>query len=260
MLDINFISENLIGKTFISKIYYFKEIDSTNNYAKKLNREDNVLVIAEYQSSGKGRFERKWESEPGMNLTFTIKKKFDINPQKNSFINFYFTYFLYSSLRKFLEKNYIIINTDSLEIKWPNDILLNSKKISGLLIESSLNKNEYIIGIGLNVNQKIFKEEFNSSSLINHTNTEIDLNNLLINIITEFDKNLHLLNEAKFSRIFKLWKSSTKMIGKTVYYSVDGGVSKTSKIIDLADDGSIKLLINNEEKSYYSGEVKITDI
>ena len=221
MLDIDFIRDSLLGKTFISAIYHFDEIDSTNNYAKKLKDEDNVLVLAEYQSGGKGRFDRKWDSEKGMNLTFTIKKKFNINANQNSYINFYFSYFLYEAIWTFLEENAKNISTDLLKIKWPNDILFDSKKISGILIESVLNKNDYMIGIGLNVNQKKFNDKFIAASLINYTNDKVDLNALLIKIINVLDKNLHLLDEAKFDKIYELWKKSTDMIGKNAEFVID---------------------------------------
>jgi BirA family biotin operon repressor/biotin-[acetyl-CoA-carboxylase] ligase len=162
MLDITFIKESLLNKTFVSWVYYFDELASTNDFAKKINGHDNVLIISEYQYSGKGRYGRNWKSEKGSNLTFTIKKKFGVSPEQNSYLNFYFTYFLYKALQRFLNENFPKLKTDSLEIKWPNDILFDSKKICGILIETS-KSNSLIVGVGLNVNQQSFDDDLRAA-------------------------------------------------------------------------------------------------
>ncbi len=256
MLNIEFIKDSLIGKTFVSSVHYFDEIDSTNNFAKNLNSEDNALVLTEYQSEGKGRFERAWDSEKGMNLMFSVKKKFYIDAKQNSYINFYFSYFLYDTIRSVLEENSVKSDTNMLNIKWPNDILLDSKKISGLLIESILNKKDYIIGAGLNVNQKEFHSGLNASSLINHTKAEINLSQLLVKIINSYDRNMDLIYDSKFDEIYNLWKKSTNMIGKDVEFTINNAIN-CGKIIGLMEDGGIKILADNEEKTYHSGEIKI---
>ena len=142
MLDIDLINKEIIGKTFISRIYYFDELSSTNDFAKERKEEDNILVIAEYQSAGRGRFDRKWENEKGKNLIFTIKKQFRLNIQDSNYINFFYSFFLYSALKNFIEQNFPLLDTNKLEIKWPNDILFDSKKICGILIESKSNGKE----------------------------------------------------------------------------------------------------------------------
>jgi BirA family biotin operon repressor/biotin-[acetyl-CoA-carboxylase] ligase len=255
MLDVNIIRERLVGSTFISSVYHFDEIDSTNNYAKSL-KEDNVLVIAEYQSGGKGRFERKWNSQKGKNLTFSIKKNFNISPEKNSHINFYFSYYLYEAIRSYLQAQNADAGTSLLNIKWPNDIMLDSKKISGLLIESLLSKKDYIIGTGLNVNQTKFENAPNASSLINYIKSETDLNTLLVNIIKLFDENLELIYDSRFDEIYELWKKSTNMIGKDVEFIINNAIN-CGKIIGLLDDGAIRIMTDNKEKTYRSGEIKI---
>ena len=130
MLNINLIRERLEGKTFINEIYYRAEIDSTSSFAKQSPR-DNLLVLADYQTKGKGRYDRNWESEKGSNLMFSVKKKFSIKNSETPYINFYFTYHIYCAIKSYLEKN----NIDELPlyIKWPNDILIDEKKVVGIL-------------------------------------------------------------------------------------------------------------------------------
>ncbi|MGH2575257.1 MAG: biotin--[acetyl-CoA-carboxylase] ligase, partial [Ignavibacteria bacterium] len=156
LINPEILNSELINKTFIEKIYYFNEIDSTNEYAKKIKDEDNILIVSEYQTSGRGRFNRIWESEKGKNLTFTIKKKFNLENKYLQIVNFYFIYFLLDAVEKFIIDN-LNLRPD-LEIKWPNDILLSGKKLCGLLIES--NQKNFYVGIGLNVNQEKFNPEY----------------------------------------------------------------------------------------------------
>jgi len=258
LLDIELIRDKVLNKTFITDIYYFKELDSTNEFAKKLDDKDNVLILTDNQTAGKGRLGKEWVSEKEKNLTFTIKKKFKIDPEESNYINFFFSYFLLESIKEFLNKNLPNLNSDNLQIKWPNDILMNSKKLCGLLIESVVNKDEYIIGIGLNVNQEKFNSAFDACSLIEYTKSEINLSELLIHIIFCFSRNLSLLEQQNFGLVFNSWKESTKMIGKSVEFIDPKNVKKTAKIKDFLENGGIKLLISDEEKVYFSGEVKIT--
>ncbi|MCI0449047.1 MAG: biotin--[acetyl-CoA-carboxylase] ligase [Chlorobi bacterium] len=259
MLNIDLIRAKVLGKTFISNIYYFRELDSTNDLAKKLKDEDNVLILTDSQTLGKGRFERKWESQKEKNLTFTIKKLFKLDDGKNNYVNFFFTYFLLEGVKEFLNKNFPDVNSEKLQIKWPNDILWDNKKLSGILIESLPNKNECIIGIGLNVNQKNFNPAYKACSLIEQTKAEINLSKILIHIVHCFSQNLYMLEEGNYDKIFDLWKKSTRTMGKSVEFTDAENITKKAKIVDFLENGGIKLLMKGEEKVYYSGDIKIQD-
>lgn len=253
------IESRLLKKTFIKKIYYFDEIDSTNEFAKSIADKDNVLILTEHQTAGKGRFNRKWESEKGCNLTFTVVKRFDIEPEHHQLINFFTAYFLLTGLKSFLLER---VKTDSyleLGIKWPNDILLNSKKICGILIEHNFSKKSHIIGIGLNVNQIKFDPEYaeKTSSLRSYLNSKIDLNELLIEIIMNLNKHIHLVTKENHDTIFNLWYNSNLLIGKDIIYTENDSTPIKAKFIDLQRDGSINLLIENKIKVYTTGEIRI---
>jgi BirA family biotin operon repressor/biotin-[acetyl-CoA-carboxylase] ligase len=258
LLDTELIRDKVLGETFISDIHYFKEIDSTNDYAKKLSDTDNVLVIADFQKSGKGRMGKQWFSEREKNLTFTIKKTFRLPPGKSSYVNFFFSYFLLEAIKDFLFKKFPNVNINELQIKWPNDILMGTRKLCGLLAESDANKNEYIIGIGINVNQEKFSPGLNACSLIEYTKSELRLSEMLIHIIQCYSRNLRLIEEEKYKKIFDLWRNSTKMIGKTIEFIDPKNTKKTAKIVDFLENGAIKLLIGGGEKVYLSGEIKIS--
>lgn len=260
MFKIEKIKSALAESNFISEIIYFPELESTNVYAKTLNTDNGVIVFTDNQLHGLGRLNRTWESEKEKNLTFTIKKRFNVDSENIQSVNFYFSYFLLAFLKDFIAKNKLPGNIfPDLSIKWPNDIILNSKKISGLLIENNFNKKEFIIGVGINVNQEAFSPEYEykATSLKNCLHKEINLSKVLIDLIDTYEKNLYLLNEKKYNLIHKLWKNSSSVIGKEAAFRENNGDVKYGKIIDLTIDGGIKIELNNGTFTYYSGDIKL---
>jgi len=259
LLNIKKIESEIIGSTFIEEVCYFSELESTNSFAKTLENKDNVLVVTDYQSYGRGRFERKWISDRNNSITFTIKKHFEISSQKIQFVNFYSCICVFLAIKNFLSRQ-LPVKPFEITIKWPNDIFLNQKKISGLLIENLSGKNDFIIGIGVNVNQQSFPEEiaFSAISLNQFLGREIDCTELLIEIILSFDCNLEMLQSMKFDKIFKIWKENNNYLGKKIIFSTAGNVEREAQIIDFLDDGGVLLGINNKEIIYYSGDIKIS--
>lgn len=261
MLDLNKIESSILNKTFIEKIYFIEELDSTNIFAKSLDEEDNILILTNFQKKGKGRFDRDWTSEKNNNLTFTIKKHFNIDQKHIQSVNYFSTYCIFEGLRKFVQ-NYKPAIECNIKIKWPNDILLEGKKLCGILIENNYSKNNFIIGIGINVNQDIFIEELRGKaiSLKKYLNKELNISDLLITIINSFDKNLPLINNNNYSRIFELWKDNNDYIGKNITFTTIGNIEQTAQVIDFIEDGSIKLKIDKKETIYYSGDIRILNI
>lgn len=255
MINIDKIKKELAGSNFVSGIFYFEEIDSTNTYAK--NHEGEQLVITDYQTKGKGRLERAWHSEKGKNLTFSIKKTIDIPAEKISYVNYFFTYYTYKVIKELLNSSNK--DTASLHIKWPNDILYAGKKICGILTESNLNKKEFTVGIGLNVNQKEFAPELNAASVYTISGKESDLNGLIIELVKIFENNFEGLHSTDI-RLFNQWKESNNIIGKSAKLRLDSQPGIETKVLDLQEDGGITLQIKDEILTFYSGEIKITEI
>lgn len=161
------------------KIINLDIIDSTNDYLKReyLNLENKTIVKAGYQTLGRGQFDRLWQSESNQNLLFSILyKNFELDKISDLKI------LIKDSLLKLLSK-YNIKGT----FKEPNDILVNGKKILGILIESKINSNSnyydyVIVGIGININQTLFNNlEATSFKILNNKNYIVDeiLNKLL---------------------------------------------------------------------------------
>jgi BirA family biotin operon repressor/biotin-[acetyl-CoA-carboxylase] ligase len=137
---------------FKFKIKHFSKLPSTNTYARQqaeLGAEEGLVFWADFQTGGRGQFDRKWESAPGKNLLFSILLRPPISPAKAPII----TQIACHSVAGVLKEIYGIEN----ELKRPNDVLVQKKKICGILTESSSRSpkkvDDVIIGIGLNINQ-----------------------------------------------------------------------------------------------------------
>ncbi|MCE1164735.1 MAG: biotin--[acetyl-CoA-carboxylase] ligase [Bacteroidetes bacterium] len=148
----------------INKVFYLDSIDSTNKFAKNEVTDDDVLIVAGYQLKGRGRLDRTWNSDKGKNVTVTLVKKLDI--KKVHLVNFYTSYIILRALKE-ISSGSASGSEGLFMLKWPNDVLLNKKKIAGVLTELvSINENpkKFIIGFGVNVNQDNFPSEISGKA------------------------------------------------------------------------------------------------
>lgn len=139
-----------IGKNVV----YFDELSSTNDYAKKHKNEleSGTIVITDFQKSGRGQYSRIWNSDPCKNLTFSVLIR---NPRSTHL----HSVTLLSALACL--DTIVEVTSERVSLKWPNDIIVNEKKVCGILVESTFTgktPDAVIIGIGLNVNQVSFDE------------------------------------------------------------------------------------------------------
>ena len=259
MLNSELIKSLLIGKSFICKIYFFDKLESTNDFARNNQLQDGSLIITNHQTGGRGRLQRKWESEKNKNLTFTILKNFELKPKDQISLVYFFAYSVFSVISKYINELNEDCEKNSLSIKWPNDILLNNKKIAGILIETKPKSRMLAAGIGINVNQLSFSEDISNftSSVLAETNKQLDLNNLLIDIIKEIQQNLILINNYKLLEIFSLWKKNNKYIGKEVTFLTSNGEKKQAIVDDISPDGKIFLSSHGQKYSFISNDIKL---
>ena len=169
------------------KITRFKTLDSTNKYLQNLLEEgvdivDNI-VVADFQSSGKGQGKNVWQSENGKNLLFSIALDMSCLRAENQFV---LTQMVSIAMINVLKK---YLPEENLFIKWPNDIYFKNKKIAGILIKNEIKgmmMGTSIIGIGLNVNQESFDENLpNPISMKMITGKDYDLESILNDICFE---------------------------------------------------------------------------
>ena len=175
----------------------FDKIDSTNNYLKNSYQllDNFTFVSADYQSKGKGRNDRVWESSKGSNLMFSILIKDPKLIEISSLLS------LYSAVEisKLLES----YGVNNVFIKWPNDVLVNDQKICGILLEGQL-PNYVVIGIGLNVNQKEFPNNLRrpATSISNELNKDINLEELKETLFPSIVNNFNKLNKDDYLSYF----------------------------------------------------------
>jgi BirA family biotin operon repressor/biotin-[acetyl-CoA-carboxylase] ligase len=176
------------------------EIDSTNNYAAKLLLKGKVphgtVISALHQKQGRGQRANTWEAEPGQNLTASwILHLNDSNFEKIVLLNKAISLAIRDSIASYLPKN-------SVTIKWPNDIFIEEKKISGTLIETHLHADKtatLICGIGINVFQTTFLSP-NATSLL-ATNRELKMS---------VDEILEVVHR-NFMRYFNRWENNEEI-------------------------------------------------
>lgn len=168
------------------QIIRLEETESTNSYLRDLLKsqhlEEGSVVVADFQTAGRGQVGNNWYSDKGDNLLFSLLIYPTGIPANEQFI--------ISRMVSLAIKNTLDQFADDIRIKWPNDIYWKEKKIAGILIENSLQGKiieNSIIGIGLNLNQQIFPVELpNPVSLRQITATEQDKNYILDLLLKEF--------------------------------------------------------------------------
>lgn len=229
----------------------FETIDSTNTYLKKHYQEieDFTFVSAKYQTSGRGRTNRVWKSENGSNLLFSLLIKEESLIDKFKDISIISAY----SLIQVLEHDYDI---KDLSIKWPNDIYWRDCKICGILLEgvSSDKFDCVIVGVGLNVNQKVFDNDLRhkASSLFNIRNKETDISELKEKIYKKLEENFNLLQNG-----YDFYESIVKydyLANMEVYADLDECI-KPIKVIGINSDYSLKILDGDKERDLFTGEI-----
>lgn len=211
-------------------------VDSTNNYLSKLINETDVpngtVILAHNQTKGKGQRGNTWLTEKGKNIACSYL----IKPQKLEIQNvFLISMAVANAIHKCLV-NY----TENIEIKWPNDILINNKKICGILIENNIAGkyiSQSIVGIGININQEIFPQEINATSLVLEENKNYDVKDVLNELNKHLTNEINLLNNGFYLPI------------KNYYLNNLIGYKKKRKFIDLTSNttfiGEIKEVENN---------------
>ena len=177
--------QNAKTKYIGKDLHFFKEIDSTQTEAKRNveKYKDGSIIIADVQISGKGTHGRIWHTKED-NIAMTIILKPDINIKKLEG----FTYAIAENIKKAIKDLYDI----NLEIKMPNDLLLNNKKICGILTETTTIKGhvkEIFIGIGFNVNENEFSDEIVdiATSLYKETNQKYCREDIICKIIENLE-------------------------------------------------------------------------
>jgi len=251
----DFLNTKYIGRNII----HFDTIDSTNTKAKALaskGAEDGTIVISEEQISGRGRLDRNWCSPKFKGIWMSVILRPNIDPINASTITLIGAAAVNKALKDFNIKT---------QIKWPNDIILNNKKLCGILTEmsSELNQINYIvIGIGVNVN--ISHEEFPKN--INEIATSLKIEGghnfsrqkLTAAILNHFEKLYEeFILDNNLSSTIDICRKNSYLIGKEIKL-YNRGQLIAAKAVDISDEGL--LVIEHKDgkiEKVISGEVTL---
>lgn len=242
------------------EMLHFDSIDSTNLAARARAQEgckEGLVVTAEEQTAGKGRLGRRWTSPKSSSITFSVVLRPAIKPSEASGITLVMGMAVCRAIKRF--------TTGEAGIKWPNDIILNRKKICGILTEMSGEidaVNFIIVGAGINVNAGEFPGEIKdiATSMLIETGKITSRKEILASILKEFEKLYDSFKERGLSSMIDEYKSLSVTLGNQVKVlsSVD---SFEGKAVDITDDGLLVVrLENGAERKVISGDVSVRGV
>lgn len=253
MFNLNLYKKTLFTDFVGQVIQYYPKLDSTNTKAWELiseNTPNGTVIITNNQLKGRGRQSNKWISIPGKSLTFSIIMYPNSIPSQ---IN------LYSLIVGLAITDYLIENNIQAQLKWPNDVLINGKKVGGILCESKISGSKIksmVIGIGLNVNEnitelpEILRE--NATSLMIESGTEYQLELLLANILNHLEHRIQNSDETQ-QQLLDWGKRCTHINQKVTFHS--GNKIVTGVFKGLTKIGQAIISKDGKEINFNSGEI-----
>ena len=250
------ISDNLNTKYIGQSLYVFNEVSSTNTVAKFLsmhNIDDGTVIISEKQTKARGRSGKAWASPIG-GVWLSIVLNPHVDHSKLPLI----TLATGVAVAKTLEK----IGVENPEIKWPNDIMINGKKVCGILTEAVTKFNtieSVIIGVGIDANLDLneFPEELQegTTTLEKELGRKGNENLLIRTFLEEFEEISELFDHEGYEEILKEWRKRSYSIGKIVevrepfnknYDAYVLGISREGALVVEKIDGTLEKVISGE--------------
>ncbi len=235
----------------MTNLFYQKECSSTNDEISQVLLYPNLNFVGFYtfnQTKGRGQYGNIWTSQPEQNLAYTIAVK----TKDIALSDFLFNYYTATAIRDFLAK----LTDITVKIKWPNDIILNKKKVAGILIEKKKfnEENYFIIGCGINILQENFDEISNAGSVFTQTGEKFSLKKITEDfhefLVGKF-KNIHSEKDILGDFNFNLFKKDEISV-----FEIDG--KRQNGIIRKADEnGEIWIEFEDEIRSFYHKEIKL---
>ncbi|MDT2011016.1 biotin--[acetyl-CoA-carboxylase] ligase [Carnobacterium divergens] len=250
------LTTTLIGK----ELLVFPTISSTNTKAKELADQnligDGAVLISEEQTAARGRIGRTWNSLKGKTISLSIVLKPDLQPAKASLL----TQLMAAAFINSLPESY------SVKVKWPNDIVVNGKKLCGILTEmsSELTKIHYVVvGIGINTNLLVedFPEDISSkaTSLAILQNQKVEPNHLISQFLKEFETlYLNFIESEDPTPFLDSCRKASAVIGQDIYL-LKGNERQLAHAVEIDDEGQLLVQLAGETDltPVFAGEISI---
>lgn len=250
------LTRGLDSRIIGTKFFLFDSVDSTNACAKTLadaGIEEGAVVLTDFQTAGRGRNGRSWNSEAGQNLLFSVVLRPEFPRDQATFLTFYSAISIVRALEPELKT--------PLECKWPNDVLLNGKKVCGILLENSFQQDKLaysVVGIGVNVNQNEFSEDLKdrATSLFFEQKQEFDRKLLFQRILSEMDRLYESVRVGDFHVVMEDWNTHCTMFGKSVMVA-RSGETLSGTAVGLSPEGGLVIETATGKSTVYAGDVSI---
>lgn len=234
---------------------YLEKVDSTNNEARRLAEQgapNGALVVAELQTAGKGRRGRSWTSPPGTGIWMSLLLRPDFAPEHASMLT------LVAAMA--VETGVGEMTGLDCQIKWPNDIVLNGKKICGILTEMSTEEDcirHVVVGIGINVNIREFPEEIGrtATSLAIVSGKEVRRAPLVDAVLRAWEKyyacyretlDMSALRETYNARLVNCGREVRVLAPKGEYSGISHGINDGGELLVETEDGELREVMSGE--------------
>ena len=232
-------------------------VDSTNTWARKHihQLEHGAVVVAEEQTAGKGRRGKEWKSVKGEGLWCTLVLRPEIAMQEGGRMTLLAAAALLQAIQQ--------VTGVSVKIKWPNDLVVEDRKMCGILAEMAgeLSRVEYmLVGVGINVNQQRFPEELaeTATSLFMQTNQVTSRHRLLASFLNFFEAHYDCwINEQSYQPVLELVRKASSLINHPIYV-IRGDERIKGRAVAISDDGGLEVVYEDGTREVLmGGEVSV---
>jgi BirA family biotin operon repressor/biotin-[acetyl-CoA-carboxylase] ligase len=240
------------------KVYHYDEVSSTNDVAKEIAKRTRVqktVIIAETQTHAQGRHRRHWVSPRG-GIWLSILLRPRVTPKEATKLTFITATAVAGTIQSTLGL--------ATEVKWPNDVLVDRRKLCGILTQASTRENVVecvVVGIGINANIDLqsFPKTLQKSvtTLKQELGCEINRETLTMNLIQSFDQRYKHLQKGMWSALLQEWRGLAKFLGEKVVVA-SFAETLVGKALDVDADGALTIRLQNGAlKRVVAGDVKL---
>jgi len=250
------ISRRARTRLFARRVYCLAQVDSTNRLAAELAREgepEGTLVVANHQTAGRGRFDRRWESPPGKDLLFSIV----LRPNAPARVVLPVTLVFASAIAGALGA----LTGKDAGVKWPNDVVVGGRKICGILSEASTSGGRAVfavVGVGINVNARAgelpveLRDRACSCAML--TGRKWDRVEVLARVVTALERAYLEFAAEGFEELLAVYKSKLVILGRDVAVERSGS-RNIVRVVDVGSDGALVVEGAGGRTSLYDDEV-----